>query len=137
MKYVLAFLIILSFIGPVAEDHKSMGSVIKDGFYNYITCLDNSFNYLIEHNAFFKNMANWPYEIAQNKVMENRVLTKHLILPGENLDDIIKTYNSQIDDIEDFRKVVYIENKNTLSKDYQIKSGEYLLIPSEKLISKK
>jgi type I restriction-modification system DNA methylase subunit len=68
--------------------------------------------------------------------MEDRVMEKHLVISGETLDDIIKTYNNNIDNIEDFRKVVYLENKDIVTKDYQVNTGEYILVPSEKLISK-
>ncbi|MGL5313062.1 MAG: hypothetical protein ACRC92_07425, partial [Peptostreptococcaceae bacterium] len=77
-----------------------------------------------------------PYELASDKVMEDRILQKHLVLSGETLDDIIKSYNTDVDNIEAFRKVVYKENPDVVTKDYQVKSGEYILIPSEKLISK-
>ena len=63
-------------------------------------------------------------------------MEKHLVISGETLDDIIKTYNNNIDNIEDFRKIVYLENNDTLTKDYQVNTGEYILVPSEKLISK-
>ena len=136
MKYILFFLIILSFIGPVADKEKSFDSVIKDSIYNYITCLDNSINYLSNNFTFLDKILNIQYELAYNNIMEDRVMEKHLVISGETLDDIIKTYNNNIDNIEDFRKVVYLENKDTVTKDYQVNTGEYILVPSEKLISK-
>ncbi|MBQ8997519.1 MAG: hypothetical protein IJ086_02355 [Clostridium sp.] len=136
MKYILFFLIILSFIGPVADKEKSFDSVIKDSIYNYITCLDNSINYLSNNFTFVDKILNIQYELAYNNIMEDRVMEKHLVISGETLDDIIKTYNNNIDNIEDFRKVVYLENKDTVTKDYQVNTGEYILVPSEKLISK-
>lgn len=136
MKYILFFLIILSFIGPVANKEKSFDSVIKDSIYNYITCLDNSINYLSNNFTFVDKILNIQYELAYNNIMEDRVMEKHLVISGETLDDIIKTYNNNIDNIEDFRKVVYLENKDTVTKDYQVNTGEYILVPSEKLISK-
>ena len=136
MKYILLFLIILSFIGPVADKEKSFDSVIKDSIYNYITCLDNSINYLSNNFTFVDKILNIQYELAYNNIMEDRVMEKHLVISGETLDDIIKTYNNNIDNIEDFRKVVYLENKDTVTKDYQVNTGEYILVPSEKLISK-
>ncbi|MGL5315719.1 MAG: hypothetical protein ACRC92_20860, partial [Peptostreptococcaceae bacterium] len=105
MKYILIFLIILSFLGPVVEKNKSMGSVIKDSIYNYITCLDNSINYLSENFPAIEKLINIPYELASDKVMEDRILQKHLVLSGETLDDIIKSYNTDVDNIEAFRKV--------------------------------
>lgn len=136
MKYILFFLIILSFIGPVADKEKSFDSVIKDSIYNYITCLDNSINYLSNNFTFVDKILNIQYELAYNNIMEDRVMEKHLVISGETLDDIIKTYNNNIDNIEDFRKIVYLENKDTVTKDYQVNTGEYILVPSEKLISK-
>lgn len=136
MKYILFFLIILSFIGPVADKEKSFDSVIKDSIYNYITCLDNSINYLSNNFTFVDKILNIQYELAYNNIMEDRVMEKHLVISGETLDDIIKTYNNNIDNIEDFRKVVYLENKDTVTKEYQANTGEYILVPSEKLISK-
>jgi len=136
LKYILFFLIILSFIGPVADKEKSFDSVIKDSIYNYITCLDNSINYLSNNFTFVDKILNIQYELAYNNIMEDRVMEKHLVISGETLDDIIKTYNNNIDNIEDFRKVVYLENKDTVTKDYQVNTGEYILVPSEKLISK-
>ena len=136
MKYILFFLIILSFIGPVADKEKSFDSVIKDSIYNYITCLDNSINYISNNFTFVDKILNIEYELAYNNIMEDRVMEKHLVISGETLDDIIKTYNNNIDNIEDFRKVVYLENKDTVTKDYQVNTGEYILVPSEKLISK-
>ena len=136
MKYILFFLIILSFIGPVADKEKSFDSVIKDSIYNYITCLDNSINYLSNNFTFVDKILNIQYELAYNNIMEDRVMEKHLVISGETLDEIIKTYNNNIDNIEDFRKIVYLENKDTVTKDYQVNTGEYILVPSEKLISK-
>ena len=136
MKYILFFLIIRSCIGPVADKEKSFDSVIKDSIYNYITCLDNSINYLSNNFTFVDKILNIQYELAYNNIMEDRVMEKHLVISGETLDDIIKTYNNNIDNIEDFRKVVYLENKDTVTKDYQVNTGEYILVPSEKLISK-
>ena len=131
MKYLLIVLIILSFIAPPAQSDKSFSSVFKDGFYNYITCLDNSLNYLVENVPAFSKLEQMPYEKAYKQVMENRHLVKHLVSSGETLDDIIKNYNSNIDDIESFRKVIYKENIGIVSKEYQVQSGEYITIPSE------
>lgn len=131
MKYLLIFLIILSFIAPSAQDDKSFSDVFKDGLYNYITCLDNSLNYLVQNIPTFSNLAQVPYEKTYKKVMDNRHLVKHLVSSGETLDDIIRSYNSNIDDIENFRKVVYKQNIGIVSKEYQVQSGEYITIPSE------
>lgn len=131
MKYILIFLIVLSFIGPTADSDKSFVSVFKDGFYNYITCLDNTFNYLADNVDAFSKLTEIPYEKAYKDVMNDRHFTKHLVSSGETLDDIIKKYNTNIDDIENFRKVVYKENEGLVSKSYDVQSGEYIVVPSD------
>ena len=63
--------------------------------------------------------------------MKNRSLIKHYVNSGESIDQIIKTYNSNIDkDIDDFREVVYKENQGIVSSDYNVQAGEYILVPS-------
>ncbi|MGL5331046.1 MAG: hypothetical protein ACRDD7_17420 [Peptostreptococcaceae bacterium] len=131
IKYFLYFLVFLSFLGPSADSEKSFSNVLSDVSYNYITCLDSTFNYLVENVDGFSRLSEIPYEKAYKKVMENRNFKKHLVSSGETLDDIIKKYNSKIDDIEDFRKVTYKENDNVVSKDYQLQAGSYITIPSE------
>lgn len=131
MKYILIFLIILSFIGPAVDDDKNFGSIFKDAFYNYVTCLDDTFNYLSDNVAFFEKLESIPYEKAYKSVMNDRHLTKHLVSSGETLDDIIKQYNTNIDDIENFRKVVYKENEGAISKSYDVQSGQYIVVPSD------
>ncbi|MEG1311868.1 MAG: hypothetical protein RR942_14025 [Romboutsia sp.] len=131
MKYVLVFLIILSFIGPSSQKGRSISSVFKDGVYNYITCLDNTMNYLVDSVPAFSNLAEIPYEKAYKDVMDDRFLKKHLVSTGETLDDIIKNYNTNIDDIESFRKVIYKENEGLVSKNYEVQSGEYIIVPSD------
>ncbi len=131
MKYLITFLIILCFIGPVASKDKSLSTVLKDGFYNYLSSFDNTYNYLITNVDFFKNLHDLPYDKAYDKVMKNRTFQKHLVSPGENLYSIIKSYNSDVKDIESFRKVVYKENPNKVTSDYNLKSGEYIIVPSE------
>ena len=131
MKYLLIFLIVLSFIAPSAESDKSLSTIFKDGFYNYVTCLDNSINYLVENVPTFSALSQIPYEKAYKKIMDDRHLTKHLVVSGETLDDIIKNYNSNVNDIENFRKVIYHENAGIVSKEYQVQSGEYITVPSE------
>lgn len=132
MKYVLLFLIILSFIGPNTDKDKSTNDVIKDSIYNYITCLDNSFNYLMNNVSFFSNLSEKSYKISYDSIMKDRIFQEHLIQSGETLDSIIKLYNDNIEDIETFRKVVYNENKNVVSSSYDVQSGEYILVPSER-----
>lgn len=131
MKYLLSFLIILSFVGPVVSKDKSPSEVIQDSLYNYITCLDNTFDYLVDNVPIFSNMSEKFYKKSYDSIMKNRVLEEHLIQPGETLDSIIKMYNNNISDIETFRKVVYKENQGTISSSYDLKSGEYILVPSE------
>jgi hypothetical protein len=124
-------LIVLSFIAPSVQDDKSVSEVFKDGFYNYITCLDDSKNYLVENVPIFSKLAKISYEKSYTKVMENRYFVKHLVSSGETIDDIIKSYNANIDDIESFREVIYKENPQVISDEYQVQSGEYLTVPSE------
>lgn len=133
MKYLLTFLLVLFFISPSVEDSKSFSQVMRDGFYNYITCLDRSFNYAKENIPLVKELSSIPYEKTYKKVMNNRTLTKHLVSSGETIDDIIKKYNYNISssELDDFRKVVYKENENIISDNYNIQSGDYILVPSE------
>ncbi|RDY28993.1 hypothetical protein CHL78_003475 [Romboutsia weinsteinii] len=131
MKYFFIFLIMLCFIAPAVEENKDASQVFKDSIYNYITCLDTATKYLSENVPAFSKFAELPYKIAYKKVMDDRVFTKHLVMSGETLDDIICTYNNNVDDIEDFRKVVYMENQDIITKDYEIKSGDYLTVPSD------
>ncbi len=100
-------------------------------YFNYITCLDTSVNYLSENVPAFSDLTELSYTKAYKKVMDGRHLVKHLVNSGETIDDIIKSYNTNIEDIDDFRKVVYKENIDIISSDYNIKSGEYILVPSE------
>ena len=132
MKYFLLFLIILFLIGPAADNNKSTGDVIKDSIYNYITCLDDTFNYLVDNVSFFSNISEKLYKASYDSIMKNRVLQSHLVQSGETLDSIIQLYNNNIDDIETFRKVVYKENQDIVSSSYDVKAGEYILVPSDR-----
>lgn len=131
MKYVLLILIVLLFIGPSVEDCTSLSHAFKEGIYNYITCLDTSVDYLSENVPVFNSLTELSYNKVYKKVMNDRHLVKHFVNPGETLDDIIKSYNTDIDDIDDFRKVVYKKNIDIVSSDYNLNSGEYILVPSE------
>ena len=115
MKYILLFLIILSFIGPASDKDKSTSDVIKDSIYNYVTCLDNSFNYLVNNVSLFSNISEKLYKTSY--------------------DSIIQLYNTNIDDMEAFRKVVYKENQDIVSSSYDVKAGEYILVPSNRWIN--
>lgn len=132
MKYFLLFLIILSFIGTSVSDDKTTGNVLKDSVYNYITSLDNTFNYLVENVSFFSNISESSYKTSYNSIMKDRIFQEHLVQPGETLDSIIQLYNTNIDDIEAFRKVVYKENQDIVSSSYDVKAGEYILVPSNR-----
>ncbi len=132
MKYFLLFLIILSFIGPSVDDNKSTGDVITDSIYNYITCLDNTANYLVDNVSLFSNISEKLYKASYDSIMKNRVFQSHLVQSGETLDSIIQLYNNDIDDIETFRKVVYKENQDIVSSSYDVKAGEYILVPSDR-----
>jgi hypothetical protein len=127
----LVFVLVLLFIGPSASECTSFSQALKAGIYNYITCLDTSLNYLVENVSIINKIAKIPYKNAYDKVMTDRHLVKHFIESGQTLDDIIKFYNNDIENIEDFRKVVYKENPDIVSRDYNLKSGEFILIPSE------
>lgn len=131
MKYILIFTVILLFISPSVDKCNSIGEALKSGIYNYITCMDNTANYLVENTTFFNKLSEIPYTNAYKNIMNNRHFIKHFIEYGETLDDIIKTYNKNINDLDDFRKVVYKENPDIVSKDYYLKAGNYILVPSE------
>ena len=132
MKYIFLFLIILSFVGSSLNDNKSTDNILKNSLYSYITCLDNTFNYLVDNVSLFSNISKNLYKNSYDSVMKNRILQEHLIQPGETLDSIIQIYNNNIDDIEEFRKVVHKENPDAISSSYDVKSGEYILVPSER-----
>lgn len=131
MKYIMTILLALLIISTAVDEDLSTTSLIRQCAYNYITCLSNSINYLGENLSVFSQIKNKPYEKIYTKVMKNRSLIKHYVNTGESIDQIIKTYNSNIDkDIDDFREVVYKENQGIVSSDYNVQAGEYILVPS-------
>ena len=131
MKYIKTILLALLIISTAVDEDLSTTSLIRQCAYNYITCLSNSINYLGENVSVFSQIKNKPYEKIYTKVMKNRSLIKHYVNSGESIDQIIKTYNSNIDkDIDDFREVVYKENQGIVSSDYNVQAGEYILVPS-------
>ena len=131
MKYIMTILLALLIISTAVDEDLSTTSLIRQCAYNYITCLSNSINYLGENLSVFSQIKNKPYEKTYTKVMKNRSLIKHYVNSGESIDQIIKTYNSNIDkDIDAFREVVYKENQWILSSDYNVQAGEYILVPS-------
>lgn len=131
MKYIMTILLALLIISTAVDEDLSTTSLIRQCAYNYITCLSNSINYLGENVSVFSQIKNKPYEKTYTKVMKNRSLIKHYVNSGESIDQIIKTYNSDIDkDIDDFREVVYKENQGIVSSDYNVQAGEYILVPS-------
>lgn len=132
MKYFLLFLIILSFIGPAVDDSKSIGDIVNNSIYNYITSVDNTVSYLVNNVSLFSNISEKLYKASYNSVMKDRVFQSHLIQSGETLDSIIQLYNNNINDIEAFRKIVYKENQEIISSSYDVKAGEYILVPSDK-----
>ena len=133
MKYFLSFLLILFFISPNIEKDKSISEVFRDGFFNYITCLDKSFNYAKQNFPIISTLTELSYEKSYNKIMDTRSFTKHLVSSGETIDDIIKKYNFNINnsDLDDFREIIYKENSDVVSEDYNIQSGEYIFVPTE------
>lgn len=131
MKYIMTILLALLIISTAVDEDLSTTSLIRQCAYNYITCLSNSINYLGENLSVFSQIKNKPYEKIYTKVMKNRSLIKHYVNSGESIDQIIKTYNSNIDkDIDAFREVVYKENQGIVSSDYNVQAGEYILVPS-------
>ncbi|WP_282193122.1 hypothetical protein [Romboutsia ilealis] len=132
MKYFLLFLIILSFIGPAVDDSKSIGDIVNNSIYNYITSVDNTVSYLVNNVSLFSNISEKSYKASYNSIMKDRVFQSHLIQSGETLDSIIQLYNNNINDIEAFRKIVYKENQEIISSSYDVKAGEYILVPSDK-----
>lgn len=131
MKYIMTILLALLIISTAVDEDLSTTSLIRQCAYNYITCLSNSINYLGENVSVFSQIKNKPYEKTYTKVMKNRSLIKHYVNSGESIDQIIKTYNSDIDkDIDAFREVVYKENQGIVSSDYNVQAGEYILVPS-------
>ena len=130
MKYLFIFLFIITFISP-SVDKEDSSNIIRSSIYNYITFLDRAKDYFVENVSFFSKLSKLSYKKAYDNVMKDRILVKHLVLSGETLDDIIKIYNSDIENIEYFRLVALNENPDTISKDYQISYGDYILVPSE------
>lgn len=131
MKYIMTILLALLIISTAVDEDLSTTSLIRQCAYNYITCLSNSINYLGENLSVFSQIKNKPYEKIYTKVMKNRSLIKHYVNTGESIDQIIKTYNSDINkDIDAFREVVYKENQGIVSSDYNVQAGEYILVPS-------
>ncbi|CEI72320.1 MULTISPECIES: hypothetical protein [Romboutsia] len=130
MKYLFIFLFIITFISPSVDKGYS-SNIIRSSVYNYITSLDRAKDYFVENVSFFSKLSKLSYKKAYDNVMKDRILVKHLVLSGETLDDIIKIYNSDIENIEYFRLVALNENPDTISKDYQISYGDYILVPSE------
>ena len=63
--------------------------------------------------------------------MKDRTFIKHLVASGETLDSLINLYNNEVGNIENFRKVVYKENNGIVSDNYELKSGQYIVIPSD------
>jgi adenylosuccinate synthase len=127
----MTILLALLIISTAVDEDLSTTSLIRQCAYNYITCLSNSINYLGENLSVFSQIKNKPYEKTYTKVMKNRSLIKHYVNSGESIDQIIKTYNSDINkDIDAFREVVYKENQGIVSSDYNVQAGEYILVPS-------
>ena len=64
MKYFLLFLIILSFIGPAVDDSKSIGDIVNNSIYNYITSVDNTVSYLVDNVSLFSNISEKSYKAS-------------------------------------------------------------------------
>lgn len=131
MKILLMILLFIAFIGPSVDENKSFGLVFKDAVFNYLSSVDKTINYLSENYEVFKEIKDFPFRNNYEEIMKNRVFVKHTIESGQTLDNIIKMYNSNINDMENFRKVVLYENPEAVSSDYTLKSGLSILVPSE------
>lgn len=131
MKILLIILLFIAFIGPAVDENKSLGLVIKDSIFNYLSSFDKTVDYLSENYEVFKNIKDFPFRNNYEKVMKDRIFVKHTIENGQTLDTIIRMYNSDINDMENFRKVVLYENPEAVSSDYTLKSGYSILVPSE------
>ena len=131
MKILLMILLFIAFIGPSVDENKPFGLVFKDAVFNYLSSVDKTINYLSENYEVFKEIKDFPFRNNYEEVMKDRVFVKHTIESGQTLDNIIKMYNSNINDIENFRKVVLYENPEAVSSDYTLKSGLSILVPSE------
>lgn len=131
--FLISFLAFIIFVSPNIKEDVDISQAFRDGFYDYLTSFDRAVDYVSEKVPLVKKFSNMAYNKTYEKVMEDRFLTKHLVNSGETLDYIIKKYNSSIDDndLEDFRKVVYKENIDVVSEDYNIQSGKYILVPTE------
>jgi len=131
MKLILLILLVIAFIGPAVDKEKSIGEVFKDSLINYVSSVDRTVSFLSSHSETFNEIKEFPFRNSYEDVMKDRVFVKHTVTGGENLDSIIKLYNSQIDDIDEFRKVVLYENKENVSSDYSLIVGTTILIPSD------
>lgn len=133
MKYLIYILLILFFISPHVDNDLSFSQVFRDGFYDYVTSLDRAFTYATEHSKIMATISEIPYKKTYENIMANRSFTKHFVCSGETIDDIIKKYNMNItnSELKDFRKIVLKENEGIISDDYNIQSGQYLIVPSE------
>ena len=134
MKYLISIFFILITILSISLSDLSFFSSLKEGFYMYITSVDNISTYLIDNVAFIEKLSNLKYEQLYEDIMENRNFVEHKVLPGENLDTIILKYNPDINipkEIEAFREIVHMENQDKVSDDYSLQSWDYILIPSK------
>ena len=134
MKYLISIFFILITILSISLSDLSFFSSLKEGFYMYITSVDNISTYLIDNVAFIEKLSNLKYEQLYEDIMENRNFVEHKVLPGENLDTIILKYNPDINiskEIEAFREIVHMENQDKVSEDYNLQSWDYILIPSK------
>lgn len=133
MKYIITILLMFLFISAHVDENKTVSEVFKNSLYSYITCCDNAFVYLSNNVDIISKLTEKSYQQIYDKVMQNRNFTEHLITSGETLDDIIKNYNTNIDNIDDFRKIIYKENPNSVSSSYEIKSGDSIKVPTDYL----
>lgn len=131
MKLILLILLFIAFIGPAVDDDKTIGQVFKDALVNYVSSFDKTVMFLSDNSETFREIKDFPFRSSYEEIMQNRVFVRHTVTGGENLDSIIKLYNSEINDIEEFRKVVLYENPENVNNDYSLKSGSSILVPSD------
>ncbi|MFI3210284.1 MAG: hypothetical protein R3Y64_04455 [Peptostreptococcaceae bacterium] len=131
MKIILMILLFIAFIGPSVEDNKSITQVFKDSVVNYVSSVDNTVTYLSENSEVFRDITQSKIQNSYDNVMQNRVLVKHVINSGESLDSIIRFYNDEVKNIDEFRTVILNENPDSVSSDYSLKAGNSILVPSD------
>ena len=131
MKYLLVFLIVLSLFNPYSNNEVYETSFIRNVIYKYITSLDNTIDYALNNVPYVQNLASSIYEKRFEKIMLDKTITKHFVYPGETLDEILKKYNKDTDNINTLRKIVLFENPDVVSDSYDLQSNTFINVPSD------